>query len=109
MFTLYQGAAPQESLALEALYALDVEAYALGQNSDPEGPSEGTPVTYLLGLSGLGGTPMRAPHAGEDSYTVPPGETSTLLITLNDAPDGSVPSTGLEIAWVEQGWGGTAR
>ena len=107
VFTLYYGAAPQESLALEALYALDAEAYALGQNSDPEGPSEGTPVTYLLGFSGLGGTPMRAPHAGEDTYTVPPGETSTLLVTLNDAPDGSVPSTGLEIAWVEQGWGGT--
>ncbi len=107
LFTLYYGAAPNESLALGALYALDAEAYALGQNSDPEGPTEGTPVSYLLGFAGLGGTPMRAPHAGEDTYTVPPGETSTLFVTLNDSPDGSVPATGLEIAWVEQGWGGT--
>ncbi|MBU2111824.1 MAG: hypothetical protein KKE65_09210, partial [Actinobacteria bacterium] len=106
-FTLYYGASWSESSALEALYALDAEAYALGQNSDPEGPTEGTPTTYLLGFSGLGGTPMRAPNAAEDSYTVPPGETTELLVTLNDSPDGSVPSTGLEIVWVEQGWGGT--
>ena len=106
-FTLYYGASWSESSALEALYALDAEAYALGQNSDPEGPTEGTPATYLLGFSGLGGVPMRAPNAAEDSYTVPPGETTELLVTLNDSVDGSVPSTGLEIVWVEQGWGGT--
>lgn len=107
VFTLYYGASGSESTALEALYALDAEAYALGQNSDPEGPSEGTPATYLLGFSGLGGTPMRAPTAAEDHYTVPPDETTTLLVTLNDSPDGSVPTTGLEIAWVEPGWNGT--
>lgn len=106
-FSLLYGATFNEQLALDALYALGAEAYALGQNSDPEGPEVGTPATYFLGFTAIAGTDMAAPTANDDSYTVTAGQTRTLAVSLNDLADPSVPDPRLEIVRVDPGFNGT--
>ncbi|HEX4964986.1 MAG TPA: hypothetical protein VF173_29530 [Thermoanaerobaculia bacterium] len=54
-FNAYFGAAGREQDATAALSAVGAEVFALGQ---PAGdPDDGTPNTFILGFSGVGGTP----------------------------------------------------
>jgi type IV pilus assembly protein PilY1 len=56
---IFYGAAPSERLALAALAAVDAEVYAFGQCSSAAfgcSPIDGTPITYIFGFQGVGGT-----------------------------------------------------
>jgi len=48
-FTLYYGAAGTELDALGALGTVGADAYSLGQPSTPDGPTLGTPNTFIFG------------------------------------------------------------
>lgn len=48
-FTLYYGASGTESDAKFALAAVGAEAYSLGEPSTPDGPTLGTPNTFIFG------------------------------------------------------------
>ena len=54
-FTTYYGAAGTEDGALAALQAVEAEAYSLGQPSTTDGPTLGTPNTFVFGFTGIGG------------------------------------------------------
>lgn len=70
-FDIFYGAAGSERAAMAALGAVGAEVYSLGQSSTANGPTDGTPATYIFGFAGVGGTPVPA---------VPEPETYALLI-----------------------------
>jgi hypothetical protein len=62
-FTIFYGAAANQTEAMAALGAVSAEAYSLGK-PDPvsAGANDGSPNTYIFGFAGVGGTPI-APGA----------------------------------------------
>ena len=54
--TLFYGAASSEADALAALEAVGADLYSLGQPSTPDGPTLGTPNTFMFGAAD-GGVP----------------------------------------------------
>ena len=65
-FNIYYGAAATEASAIEALNAVNVEAFSLGQPDTPDGPTLGTPNTFAFGFTEIGGTSIFAPDAVND-------------------------------------------
>jgi hypothetical protein len=59
-FTMYYGAAPDETTALAALAAVGAELYSLAQPDTPTGATTGEPNTFIWGYK-----------AGEGGYTPP--------------------------------------
>jgi len=57
-FDIFYGAAGNEKDALAAIAAEGIELFSLGQSSTTDGPSLGTPATFIFGFSGVGGTPV---------------------------------------------------
>jgi hypothetical protein len=55
VFKLYYGAAGNEAEAMDALQSVGAEAYSLGQSSTDLGATAGTPATFVLAFSGIGG------------------------------------------------------
>jgi hypothetical protein len=74
-FHLYYGAAGSKSNALHDLQAVGAEAYSIAQPTTAEGKQFGTPNTFILGFSGLGGEPITQQS---DRTFVPPGGTGTV-------------------------------
>ncbi len=60
-FSIFYGGAYSEADALAALGNVGAEVYSLGQSSTPDGPTLGTPGTYIFGFKGVGGTPLPPP------------------------------------------------
>ncbi len=63
-FSIFYGAAGTEVDALAALGTVGAELYSLGQSSTADGPTLGTPTTFIFGFSGVGGTVLIPPPAG---------------------------------------------
>jgi hypothetical protein len=59
-FKVFYGAAGTESDALAALGAVGAEVYSLGQPSTADGPTLGTPNTFVFAFAGVGGAPIGA-------------------------------------------------
>lgn len=57
-FLTFYGNAPTEADALVALGAVGAELYSLGQSSTADGPTLGTPVTFMFAFGGVGGVPI---------------------------------------------------
>ena len=68
-FKTFYGSAATETGAINALNAVGVEAYSLGEPSTPDGPTLGTPNTFLFGFRDIGGIDVFAPTAVNDSLT----------------------------------------
>lgn len=72
-FVTYYGAAANEVDALAALASQGVTVYSLGQPSTPDGPTLGTPNTFMFGFSGTGGSPLPTPvPVATATPTMPP-------------------------------------
>jgi type IV pilus assembly protein PilY1 len=56
-FSIYYGAAPNESAAIAAIAAEGIELYSLGQ-SNLDGSANNNGVTFIFGFKGVGGTPL---------------------------------------------------
>jgi hypothetical protein len=75
-FHLYYGAAGSQADALKALNAVGAEAYSLAKPTVlPNGPTLGTPNTFILAFTGLGG---EAAVTQTQRTVVPPGGTGTV-------------------------------
>jgi hypothetical protein len=75
-FTIYYGAAATEVAAINALDAVNAEVYSIGEPNTPDGPTLGTPNTFVFGFTGVGGTDIGdAPNTTIDSG--PSGATSS--------------------------------
>lgn len=68
--TMFYGAAASEAAALDALAAVDADLYSLGQPSTPGGPTEGTPNTFMFGVSD--GAVADGPVIAQGRLVVPP-------------------------------------
>jgi hypothetical protein len=64
-FSIFYGAAATEEEAVAAVSAAQAEVWSFGQPSTPDGPTLGTPNTFIFGFSGIGG-------AGAGSDARPP-------------------------------------
>ncbi|HEX2854152.1 MAG TPA: PEP-CTERM sorting domain-containing protein [Opitutaceae bacterium] len=76
-FSIYYGAAFSETQALNALGAVGIELYSLGQSSTPNGPDLGLPYTFAFGFKGVGGIVVVPP--GPESGAVPEPGTYGLI------------------------------
>jgi len=65
-FNIYYGAAESEDAAEAALGSVGGEVYSLGEPSTPDGPSLGTPNTFIFAFSNVGGEPVFPADADED-------------------------------------------
>lgn len=65
-FDIFYGATASEATALAALGLIGAELYSLGQSSTADGPTLGTPATYIFAFKGVGG----------DVIVPPPGATT---------------------------------
>ena len=57
-FKTFYGAAGTEASAISALTAVGAEIYSLGQPNTPNGPTQGTPNTFMFAFAGVGGVPI---------------------------------------------------
>src|SRR5262249_71107 len=62
-FNIYYGGAATEVAALGAINAVGAEVFSLGQPSTTDGPTLGTPNTFVFAFGGVGGTPIFSPDA----------------------------------------------
>lgn len=68
-FSIFYGAAETETAALAAVVAAAIELHSFGQSNTADGPTLGTPGTFIFGFKGVGGTP---PACGDGALD--PGE-----------------------------------
>jgi len=88
-FKTFYGAAATETGAINALNAVGVEAYSLGEPSTPDGPTLGTPNTFLFGFRDIGGADVFAPNAVNDSLSTAEDTAGSVNVLTNDTdPNG---------------------
>ena len=63
-FEIYYGGASTENAAEAALTAVSGEVFSLGQPDTPDGPTLGTPNTFIFAFAGVGGDPIFPPDDG---------------------------------------------
>lgn len=91
-FKTYYGGAATEASADAALGAVGAEVYSYGQPSTADGPTLGTPNTFIFAFEGVGGTPV-VPAVQFSSATYSVGEagpTATIGVELTAAADSDV-------------------
>ena len=87
-FNIYYGAAADEAGALTAINAVGAEVFSLGQPSTVDGPTLGTPNTFVFTFAGVGGDPIFSPIAVDDTLTVAQDTPGSLNVLANDSdPD----------------------
>jgi len=60
-FSIFYGGGTSETQVLNALGAVGIELYSLGQSNTAGGPTLGTPYTFAFGFQGVGGTTVLPP------------------------------------------------
>ena len=74
-FKIFYGNGPTETAAIAALTAVGAELYSLGQSNTPDGPTLGTPVTFIFAFGDVGGIPLLVVGGG-----LLPIDTTALLV-----------------------------
>ncbi len=88
-FHVYYGAAATEAGALAAVNAVGAEVFSLGQPSTPDGPTLGTPNTFIFAFAGVGGAAIFSPNAADDALTTPANAAGSVNVLANDTdPNG---------------------
>jgi serine/threonine protein phosphatase PrpC len=83
-FQTYYGAAGTETGAIDALNAIGAEAYSLGEPNTPDGPTLGTPNTFFFAFGSVGGAPIFAPDAVDDTLTTAQATAGVVNVLAND-------------------------
>ena len=101
-FTLFYGAAATEPEALAALQAAGADVWSLGQSSEGDGPTLGTPATFVLAMSRgdgapTGPAPSLAMHAPALVPTAPDGSPAPFDVSADLRNFGSSAATGLSV------------
>ena len=98
-FNVYYGAAPTEVDVLIAVDSIDAEVYSFGQPTTADGPTLGTPNTFIFAFSGVGGQPLdriqvrkkadlsRSDPGTTNGYTIVVTNPTTKTITMTSLVD----------------------
>ncbi len=87
-FNIFYGGAATEVAANQAINAVGAEVYSLGEPSTPDGPTLGTPNTFIFAFGSVGGAPIFSPIAVDDSLNTPVGTPGSINVLANDTdPD----------------------
>ncbi len=73
-FTLFYGAAANESAAMAALTAVGADVYSIAEANTPDGPTLGTPNTFILGIKGVPYNPPSSPSGPSGAGSPTPGD-----------------------------------
>jgi hypothetical protein len=76
-FKIYYGAGATEAEAIAAVTAVGAEVFSFGQPSTPDGPTLGTPNTFIFGFTGVGGAAVFTPPPAAAAETPTPEPTPT--------------------------------
>ena len=88
-FNIYYGAAATETEAVSAVAAVSAEVFSFGQPSTVDGPTLGTPNTFIFAFAGVGGDPVFAPLAVDDELTTAADTPGVVDVLANDSdPNG---------------------
>jgi large repetitive protein len=88
-FTIFYGAAATEDAAEAAVTAAGAEVFSFGQPSTEDGPTLGTPNTFIFAFAGVGGDPVFAPEAHDDTLTTAEDTAAAVNVLANDSdPNG---------------------
>lgn len=93
VFQTYYGAAADEAGAEAALAAVAAEVYSFGQPSTDGGPDLGAPNTFVFAFKSVGGKPVFAPDAVDDTLRVGAGVIGTVDVLANDSDPDDDPLT----------------
>lgn len=97
-FRTFYGAAGTETEALNAIQAVGAEVYSLGQPNTTDGPTLGTPNTFIFAFSGVGGPPILPTFTptATNTLTNTPTPTNTVAVptaTPTNSPTSTSTST----------------
>jgi hypothetical protein len=92
-FSTYYGAAGTEAGAIAALGAVGAESYSFGQPSTSDGPTLGTPNTFVFAFSSVGGGTLFTPDAVDDSLSTPRDTAKSVNVLDNDTDPNGDPLT----------------
>jgi hypothetical protein len=88
-FTIFYGAAATEVEAESAVNAVGAEVLSFGQPNTPDGPTLGTPNTFIFAFGKVGGTPVFSPDAVDDNLTTARNTPGSVNVLANDTdPNG---------------------
>ena len=103
-FNIFYGAAGNEEDAKQAVNAVGAEVYSFGQPSTEDGPTLGTPNTFIFAFGNVGGTAIFTPNAVDDSLSTNVATPGTVNVLANDTdPNGDT----LTVSAFTQGAHGT--
>ena len=91
-FSIFYGAAANELDALAAIAAVHASAYSLAEPSTPDGPTLGTPNTFVFAFRHGGGA-NSAPDAVDDTLVTGQGSAATVNVLANDSDPNHDPLT----------------
>ena len=89
-FSIFYGAAANELEALTAIAAVDASAYSLAEPSTPDGPTLGTPNTFVFAFRN-GAAANSAPDAVDDTLVTGQGSAATVNVLVNDSDPNNDP------------------
>jgi hypothetical protein len=88
-FHVFYGAAATEAAALTAVNAVGAEVFSLGQPDTPDGPTVGTPNTFVFAFAGVGGAAIFSPDAADDTLGTATNAAGSVNVLANDTdPNG---------------------
>ena len=103
-FNIFYGAAGNEEDAKAAVNAVGAEVFSFGQPSTEDGPTLGTPNTFIFAFGNVGGTAIFTPDAVDDSLSTNAATPGTVNVLANDTdPNGDT----LTVSAFTQGAHGT--
>ena len=89
-FSIFYGAAANELKALTAIAAVDASAYSLAEPSTPDGPTLGTPNTFVFAFRN-GAAANSAPNAVDDTLVTGQGGAAAVNVLVNDSDPNNDP------------------
>lgn len=89
-FNIYYGVAENEDDAEAALAAIGAELFSLGQSNTADGPTLGTPWTFIWAFEGVGGEPIFPPVVGGE--LLPIDNTALFLAGLSQSAVWMIPT-----------------
>jgi len=92
-FNIFYGGAASEAEAEEAINAVGAEVFSIGEPSTADGPTLGTPNTFIFAFGSVGGDPIFSPIAVDDTLTTPAGTPGNVDVLVNDTDPDDDPLT----------------